>query len=151
MATTANYALAHQFLPNLIRTKTPNTVIGVMERKEKFFFDQVWSLACVSHTAQLSTTTHSGYRIGVVDFPAPNEMGEAHMAAIVVDNAGNARLFLLERDYVLATRSDRTFITEREGNRHTKICVGPALTGAFDVDAKAFVDAVMPIVTGRNG
>jgi len=151
MGTTPNYALAHQFLPNLIRTKTPNTVIGVMERKEKFFFDQVWNQAQVSHTAQLDTSTRHGYRIGVVDFPAPKEMGEAHMAAMVVDNAGNARLFLLEHDYVLATKSDRTYITEREGARHKKHLVGPALTGAFAADAKAFVDAVMPIVTGRNG
>jgi hypothetical protein len=151
MGITANYALAHQFLPNLIRIKTPNTVIGVMERKEKYFFDQLWNQAHVSHSAQLSTFTRAGYRIGVVDMPSPKEMGEAHLAAMVVDNAGIARLFLLEHDYVLATKADRTFITEREGARHTKLGVGPALTGAFDVDAKAFVDAVMPIVTGRNG
>ena len=151
MATTANYALAHQFLPNLIRTKTPNTVIGVMERKEKFFFDQVWNQGHVSHTAQMTTMTRAGYRIGIVDFPVPKEMGEAHMAAMVVDNGGIARLFLLEHDYVLATKSDRTFITERDGARHTRLLVGPALTGAFEADAKAFVDAVMPIMTGRNG
>ncbi len=146
---TANYALAHQFLPNLIRTKTPNTVIGVMERKEKFFFDQVWSQGQVSHTAQMTTSTRDGYRIGVVDFPPPKEMGEAHLAAIVVDRGGTARLFLLEHDYVLATKSDRTFVTERDGNRHTKLFVGPALTGAFEDDAKAFVDAVMPVVTKK--
>lgn len=151
MGITPNYALAHRFLPNLIRIKTPNTVIGVMERKEKYFFDQVWDQALVDHTAQLATHLRSGYRVGVVDFPAPKEMGEAHMAAMVVDNAGSARLFLLEYDYVLATKSDRTMITELEGSRHTKHIVGPALSGAFDADAKAFVDAVMPIVTGRNG
>lgn len=151
MGITPNYAIAHQFLPNLIRTKTPNTVIGVMQRKEKFFFDPIWNQGQVQHSAQLGSFDRAGYRIGVVDFPAPEEMGEAHLAAMVVDNAGNARLFLLERDYVLATRSDRTFITEREGARHTKHVVGPALTGAFEADAKAFVDAVMPIVTGRNG
>ncbi len=151
MGITPNYALAHRFLPNLIRTKTPNTVIGVMQRKEKFFFDQLWNQGQVDHTAQMLTLDRNGYRIGIVDFPAPTEMGEAHMAAMVVDNGGGARLFLLEHDYVLSTRSDRTYVTEREGSRHTKHLVGPALTGAFEADAKAFVDAVMPIVTGRNG
>lgn len=151
MGITPNYALAHQFLPHLIRTKTPNTVIGVMQRKEKFFFDALWNQGQVDHAAQLATYERAGYRVGVMDFPKPKEMGEAHMAAMVVDNAGNARLFLLEHDYVLATRSDRTFITEREGPRHTKHLVGPLLTGSFEADAKAFVDAVMRLVTGRNG
>ena len=41
MAMTPTFALAHVFLPNLVKLKGAATVIGVIERKEKFFFDAV--------------------------------------------------------------------------------------------------------------
>ena len=145
---TPAYALAHVFLPNLVRIKGATTVVGVIERKEKFFFDAVWSQAQVEHQPFLLAQTRSGYNVGVVGLPAPSEMGEAYYAGTVSKpgELGYVRYFLLERDYVLATKADRTLLTEREGNRHTKHGEGPALTGNHDTDAVAFVDAFMELI-----
>ena len=48
------------------------------------------------------------------------------------------RYFTLEHDYVLATKSTRTQLCEREGQRTQKIGEGPKVTGDFQADAGAF-------------
>ena len=148
MAQTASYALAHTFMPNLVKLKGALTVVGVMERKEKFFFDQVWAQAHVDHKPQLFTQDYGDYKIGVVDLPKPKEMGEAWFCAFVAKKGDTAwsRFFLLEHDYVLAKKADRTVVTEREGVRHTKHFDGPAMTGVFETDAKAFIAAFMELM-----
>ena len=148
MAMTPTYALAHVFLPNLVKLKGAATIHGVIERKEKFFFDQVWNQAHVTHAPFLFADQRDVYKIGVVDLPAPKEMGEAFFAAVVAKNGdpGFNKFFLLEHDYVLATKSDRTLITEREGQKHSKHGDGPVLTGIKETDAKAFVDLLMEVV-----
>ena len=120
----------------------------MIERKEKFFFDQVWSQAHVEHQPQLLAEERSGFKIGVITLPAPKEMGEAFMVAFVIkaQDQSATRYFLLEHDYVLAKKADRTMITEREGSRHTKHFEGPAVTGTFETDAAAFIDAFMELV-----
>ena len=69
-------------------------------------------------------------RVGVMSLPAPNEMGEAYMCAFVAkkNDAAVTRYFTLEYDYVLATKSTRTIIAEREGSRSTKHGEGPPMT-----------------------
>ena len=150
---TPTYALAHVFLPNLVKLKGAATIVGVIERKEKFFFDPVWSQAHVEHTPFLLATTRpdptgNTYRIGVVDLPPPKELGEAFFFAMAVSatDPSFARVFTLEHDYVLAKQTDRTLVCEREGQKHTKHFDGPALTGNKDVDATAFVDAFMELI-----
>jgi hypothetical protein len=153
MAMTPTYALAHVFLPNLVKLKGAATIVGVIERKEKFFFDQVWKQAHVEHAPFLLATTRvdptgTTYRIGVIDLPAPQDLGEAYFFAMVVSakDASYARIFTIERDYVLAKRADRTLVCERVGSKHTKHFDGPVLTGNKDADAAAFVDAFMELV-----
>ena len=148
MAMTPTFALAHVFLPNLVKLKGAATVVGVIERKEKFFFDQVWNQAHVEHAPFLLSATRDVYRIGVVDLPPPKDLGEAFFFAMVVSSKDTtyARVFTLEHDYVLAKKADRTLVCEREGTRHTKHFDGPVLTGNKDVDAMAFVDAFMELI-----
>jgi hypothetical protein len=148
MAMTPTFALAHVFLPNLVKLKGAATIVGVIERREKFFFDTVWSQAHVEHTPFLLSASRDQYRIGVVDLPAPKDLGEAFFFAIVVSakDASMARVFTLEHDYVLAKKADRTLVCERAGTKHSKHFEGPALTGDKDADATAFINAFMELL-----
>jgi hypothetical protein len=148
MAMTPNYALAHVFLPNLVKLKGAATVVGVIERKEKFFFDAVWAQAHIEHAPYLFAQNRDPYRIGVVNLPAPKDMGEVFFVGIVANKADPqlGRYFTLEHDYVLAKKEDRTLICERVGTKHTKHFDGPELTGNNETDAIAFIDAFMELM-----
>ncbi|MBA3452038.1 MAG: hypothetical protein H0T42_02945 [Deltaproteobacteria bacterium] len=148
MAMTPEYALVHVFLPNLVKLKGAATVIGVIERKEKFFFDPVWGQAHIEHVPFLLSQVREPYRIGVVDLPPPKELGEAFYVGLVANKKDPTmgRYFTLEKDYVLKTKSDRTLVCEREGAKHTKHFDGPVLTGNKDVDAAAFIEAFMELL-----
>lgn len=144
-----SHAIAHVFMPNLLRTKGAQTILGVVERKEKFFFDVVWSQAQVKHDVFMHLNTERDpVRIAVIDLPPPKEMGEAYFVAIVghKSDANYKKYFLLEYDYVLSTKTDRTMITERDGTRTTKHFEGPPITGDKAVDAEAFADALVPLL-----
>ena len=148
MAMTPTYALVHVFLPNLLKLKGAATVVGVIERKEKFFFDALWGQAHLQLQPFLLSQEREPYRIGVLDLPAPTDLGEAYYAGIVVHKKDPtiARYFTLEKDYVLKTKSDRTLVCERVGQQHTKHFEGPVLTGNKDTDAVAFIDAFMELL-----
>jgi hypothetical protein len=148
MAMTPTYALAHVFIPNLIKLKGAATVISALERKEKAYLDQLWSQAHVTHDPKISAVLREPYRIGVLTLPAPKELGEAHMVGLVVKKGDPtyARYFTLEHDYVLAKKADRTLLCEREGQKHTKHGDGPVLTGDFEKDSVAFIDCFMELI-----
>ncbi len=154
MAMTPTFALAHVFLPNLVKLKGAATVIGVIERKEKFFFDAVWGQAHIEHMPFLYAelrdppTGGASYRIGVLDLPAPTDLGEAYMVGLVANKKDPTfgRYFTLEKDYVLKTKSDRTMVCEREGQKHSKHFEGPPITGFKEADAVAFIDAFMELM-----
>lgn len=152
MAMTPAYTLAHVFFPNMIKLKGAATVMSSLERKDKIFFDPLWQQAYVTHNPSILTQTRDPYRIGVMTLPAPKEMGEAHMAGLVLENNKPTppRYFTLEHDYVLATRTNRTLLCERDGQKHIKHKDGPALTGDADKDMAAFIDAFMAIVHPTN-
>jgi hypothetical protein len=88
--------------------------------------------------------------------PQPTEMGEAWMVAFVAKKNDGAVTFYftLEYDYVLATKSTRTILCERDGVKFIKHGEGPPITGDFATDASAFVEAIMnrisPISTKRD-
>lgn len=142
------YALAHVFLPNHTKLKGAASIVSAIERKEKAFLDPVWAQAYVTHDPKLFAFTRAPYRIAVITLPPPKDMGEAYLVAWVIQQGdpGFARFFTLEHDYVLATRSDRTLVCEREGTKHTKHFEGPKLTGNPDTDVAAFVDAFMELL-----
>jgi len=148
MAMTPTYALAHVFVPNLLKSKGVATVVGVIERKEKFFFDALWNQAHVEHQPFLFAQVRDPYRIGVISLPPPKEMGEAFMIGLVTKATDQSfgKYYLLEHDYVLAKQADRTMITERDGTRHVKHFEGPALTGDETADAIAFIDGFMELL-----
>ncbi|HVK87577.1 MAG TPA: hypothetical protein VM513_25845 [Kofleriaceae bacterium] len=148
MAMTPTFALAHVFLPNLVKLKGAATVVGVIERREKFFFDQVWSQAHVEHAPFLLSAARTDYRIGVIDLPPPKDLGEAFFFAIVVNarDTSYARVFTLEHVVVLAKKADRTLVCERYATKHTKHFDGPVLTGNKETDATAFIDAFMELI-----
>ena len=149
MPASPSYAIAHVFMPNLLRTKGAQTFLGVVERKEKFFVDTIWNQAQVKHDVFMHLNTERDpIRIAVIDLPPPKEMGEAYFVAIVghKTDANYKRYFLLEYDYVLSTKSDRTMITERDGNRTQKHFEGPPITGDKAADAAAFADAIVPLL-----
>jgi len=145
MAMTPTYALAHVFLPNFLKLKNPATVVQVIERKDKIFFDSLWAQAYVQHNPNLYAEERADYRAAVMTLPAPKELGEAYMAGFVVKKTdpGFWRMYLLEKDYVLKTNSERTILTERAGKDHSKLGEGPALTGEIDKDMLAFMDQFM--------
>jgi hypothetical protein len=148
MAMTPTYALAHVFLPNLIKLKGHVTVVSAIERRDLGFFDALWGQAQLKHFPHLSSQTRDPYRIGTISLPAPKEMGEAYMAGIAIksDDPPFMRYFTLEHDYVLAKQANRTQLCERDGQRHSKRGEGPALTGDSEADAKAFVECFMELI-----
>lgn len=148
MAMSPTYALAHVFIPNLLKLKGAATVISALERKEKSLLDQLWSQAFVTHEAFITTQLREPYRIGVFSMPPPKELGEAYYAGFVVkkNDPTFSRYYTLEHDYVLAKKANRTLICERDVQKHTKHGEGPALTGTPATDAAAFIDAFMELL-----
>ena len=141
--------IAHVVLPNLMKLKGASTLVGAMERRDLSAFTQVWSQTGVDHSPQAVAKEIDVWRIGVLSMPKPNEMGEAFMCAFVAkkNDAAITRYFTLEHDYVLATKSTRTIVCEREGQRTVKHGDGPAVSGDFQADANAFVDAIMAVLS----
>jgi hypothetical protein len=148
MAMTPAYALAHVFLPNLIKLKGHATVVSAIERRDLIFFDPLWAQAHVAHNPYASSQARDPYRIATLSLPVPTEMGEAHMAGMVIKSNDPVflRYFTLEHDYVLAKKANRTVLCEREGQKHTRRGDGPALTGDNEADAKAFIDCFMELI-----
>ncbi|HWU88920.1 MAG TPA: hypothetical protein VN253_16755 [Kofleriaceae bacterium] len=148
MATSPTYALAHVFIPNLLKLKGAATVISALERKEMTLLDQLWSQAFVTHEPYIATALREPYRLGVFSLPPPKELGEAYYVGFVVkrNDPSFSRYFTLEHDYVLAKRANRTLLCERDGQKHTKHGEGPALTGTPATDAAAFIDAFMELI-----
>lgn len=155
--------IAHVVLPNLMKIKGASVLVSSMERRETAMFDSVWQQTGVEHKPQVSAKEkdmggHGIWRVGVLSLPTPTEMGEAYMCAFVAkkNDAAITRYFTLEYDYVLKTKSNKTVIAEKDGQRITKHGDGPVLTGDFSTDSTAFVDAIMEIISpsrvnpGRN-
>ncbi|MEO6776021.1 MAG: hypothetical protein ABI467_23875 [Kofleriaceae bacterium] len=139
-------SIAHLILPNLMKLKGAATVVSAMERRDVSMFAPVWQQTGVTHAPQvLCKELDEGWRIGVLSMPQPTEMGEAWMVAYVAkkNDAAITHYFTLEYDYVLATRSTRTILCERDGAKFTKRGEGPAISGDFATDASAFVEAIL--------
>ena len=145
---TATQVIANVVLPNLMKLKGAPTVVSAIERRDGAMFQQVFAQTGIQHAPQLVAKEHGDWRIGVCTLPAPKEMGDPHMVAFVAkkNDAAVTRYFTLEHDYVLATKSDRTVVVEREGARGTKHGDGPPITGDASADASAFVDAIMDVI-----
>ena len=148
MAMTPAYALAHVFLPNMLKLKGHASVVSAIERRDLVYFDPLWAQAHVSHNPHVTSEAREPYRIATVTLPRPTEMGEAYMAGIVIKNNDPVflRYFTLEHDFVLAKQADRTVLCEREGQKHSKRGSGPALTGNAGDDARAFVECFMALI-----
>ena len=140
--------IAHVVLPNLMKLKGASTVVSAIERRDASMFQQVWTQTGVNHSPQVIAKERDEWRIGVLSLPKPNEMGEAYMCAFVAkkNDAAITRYFTLEHDYVLSTKQTRTLICEREGQRTVKHGDGPPVSGDFQTDANAFVDALMNVI-----
>lgn len=149
---TPAYALAHVFLPNMIKLQGSMTVMSAMERRHLIFFDPLWAQAFVTHNPFVWSQVREPYRIGTMSLPTPTEMGEAYMAGFVIKTNDPAfmRYFTLELDFVLAKQANRTLLCEREGQKHSKRGEGPVLTGNHEVDAVAFADAFMALIVPRK-
>ena len=148
MAVTPAYAVAHVFLPNLIKLKTAGVLVSTLERKDKSHIDSVWTQAQVVHDPFLKTVARDPYRIAVIGLPPPKDMGEAYLVAMVVKQSdpGFWRYYLLEHDFVLAKKANRTLLCERDIRDHKKHGEGPPITGNMETDAAAFVDAFMELL-----
>jgi hypothetical protein len=141
--------IAHVVLPNLMKLKGAATLLSAMERRDASPFAQVWQQTGVTHTPQVAAKERDDWRFGVMSLPTPNEMGEAYFCAFVTNkkDAAVTRYFTLEHDFVLATKQTKTVICERDGQRMAKKGDGPPVTGDFQADANAFVDAMMEIIS----
>jgi hypothetical protein len=148
MAMTPAYALAHVFLPNLLKLKGHATVMSALERRDLVFFDPLWAQAHITHNPFVTSELRDHYRIATVSLPPPGELGEAHMAGIVIkaNDPVFLRYFTLEHDFVLAKQAHRTVLCERVGPKHSRIGDGPELTGNNEVDAKAFTECFMELI-----
>ncbi len=158
MATSPLQTLAHVFIPNLVKLKGHTAFAYACERKDKSFFAPTWQQAYVEHDPKFLYLTRNNtdgtvtYRVGVIDLPPPKEMGDAYLIGVAVKKNDTAygRLFLLENDWVLKTKTAKTTITEREGagasGRRSVHFDGPQMTGNFETDARAFIDAFMELI-----
>jgi hypothetical protein len=144
--------IAHLVLPNLMKIKGASTLVGAMERRDVSPFAHVWEQTGVEHSPQCVAKEKDPWRYGVLSLPAPKEMGEAYMCAFMAkkNDASVTSYFTLEYDYVLSTKTTRTVICEVDNRTATKHGEGPPVTGDFQADASAFVDAVNQIVTRRS-
>src|SRR5213078_3344585 len=126
------YALAHVFLPNLLKLKGHAAVVSAIERRDLAYFEPLWAQAHIAHRPHLTSQVRDPY----------------YIATIVVKAADPAfmRYFTLEHDFVLAKQSNRTLLCEREGQKHNKRGDGPVLTGNPGDDAGAFVDCFMELM-----
>jgi hypothetical protein len=140
--------IAHVVLPNLMKLKGASTLVSAIERRDASVFQPVWDQTGVEHTPQVIAKERDVWRVGVMSLPNPSEMGEAYFCAFVAKKNDGAitRYFTLEYDYVLATKTTRTVLCEKDGARMTKRGEGPPVTGDFQTDAAAFFDAMMAIV-----
>ncbi len=142
--------IAHVVLPNVMKLKGASIVVNAIERKDVSLFANVWTQTGVTHAPQtLWREKPDLYRIGVLSLPKPNQMGEAHMVAFVAkkNDGAVARYFTLEHDFVLATKTAKTVIREKDRNEFVKRGGdGPPITGDFAADAAAFIDAVDRLV-----
>lgn len=153
MAVSPSHALANVFLPNLARLQGPNNFVSAAELKKAEFFDQVWNQAQLGYKGRTCFVARDPYRAAVVELPAPKDAGDAHMIAVITRKTDQWfwKYFILEMDYVLATRSFRTMIIERDGQKTRKVGPGPAMSGTFERDAGDFVDAaLLPIISARG-
>jgi hypothetical protein len=141
--------IAHVVLPNLMKLKGAATLVSAMERRDASPFAQVWQQTGVNHNPFVAAKERGDWRFGVMTLPAPKEMGEAHLCAFVTNknDAAMTRYFTLEYDYVLATKTTKTVVCEREGQRTVKKGDGPPVTGDFTTDSNAFVDALMAVIS----
>ena len=148
MPASALDTIAHVVLPNLMKLKTAATLVSAIERRDVSPFAQVWQQTGVAHTPSVIAKEKDVWRIGVMSLPAPKEMGEAYMCAFVTKKNDPAinHYFTLEHDYVLATKQTRTIVCGREGQRTVKHGEGPPITGDFQADATAFVDALVEVI-----
>jgi len=148
MPASALDTIAHVVLPNVMKLKTAATLISAAERRDPSPFAQVWQATGLAHTPQLIAKEKGDYRFGVMSLPTPKEMGEAYMCAFVTKKNDPAinHYFTLEYDYVLATKQAKTIVCGRDGQRTVKHGDGPAITGDFQADATAFVDAMIEVV-----
>ena len=141
--------IVHVVMPNLMKLKGAAVLVSAMERRDVSLFQQVWTQTGVQHTPLVSAKERDSWRIGILQMPKPEQMGEAHMCAFVAkkNDAAITRYFTLEHDFVLATKTTRTVIKEKDGALFTKRRdEGPAITGDFNVDSNAFVDAIISII-----
>lgn len=154
MGQSPNAAIANIFLPNLVKLRGASTFVSSAERQDLPFFEQVWTQAHVTHRPVIAAKViESGqskgtYRIATVSLPPPKDMGETYLFGLVVkkNDAQFARLFTLDKHYVLKTNQDGTLIVERDGARQIKHGDGPALDAKGEPDASAFVDAMMAVI-----
>jgi hypothetical protein len=148
MAMTPAYALAHVFLPNMIKLKGHATVVSALERKDLIYFDGLWAQAHITHNPHVTSQMRDPYRVATMSLPAPTEIGEAYLAGIVIKTNDPVflRYFTLEHDFVLVKQANRTVLAEREGQKHTRRGDGPVLTGDPAADAAAFIDCFMELI-----
>jgi hypothetical protein len=141
--------IAHVVLPNVMKLKGASTVVSAMERRDPTLFQQVWQQTGVDHSPAVIAKERDAWRIGVLSLPKPEQMGEAWMVAFVAkkNDESVTRYFTLEHDYVLATKQNRTQIKEKDGSLFSKRGGdGPPITGDFQTDASAFIDAIKTII-----
>ena len=141
--------IAHVVIPNLMKLKGPAVLVSAMERRDASVFQQAWTAAGIDHKPLVSAKERDVWRVGILQMPKPEQMGEAHMVAFVAkkNDAAINRYFTLEHDYVLATKTTKTIIKEKDGALFTKRRdEGPAITGDWNADSNAFFEAVMDIV-----
>ena len=84
MPTSPAYALAHTFLPNTTKLKGPTTMMVALEKRDHPFLDAIWKQSYIDHKPKIYTVERDGYRIGVLDLPAPKDLGEAFLAGSVI-------------------------------------------------------------------
>jgi hypothetical protein len=140
--------IANMILPNVLKLKGAATVLSAMERRDASMFEHVWAQTGIAHKPTLIAKERDPWRVGVMTLPAPTEMGDAYLCAFVTKKSdpGVARYFLLEHDYVLATKTTRTQLTERDGQRTNKHGIGPDMTGDDSANATAFFEAILNVV-----
>lgn len=137
-------------MPQFLAERGANAVLSAIEAKNAAFFGPVWSQVGIRYAPQFLYALQSPFRIGVMTFPPPQDVTEAHLGAVIgrTDTPQLLRFFLWEESISFQAGQAATVIGEWTDTEHANYGPGPTVTGNLSTDAWEFTKRVLAILRG---
>lgn len=137
-------------MPQFLRDRGASAVLSAIEAKNADFFAPLWSEVGIRYAPQFLYAVQAPFRIGVMTFPRPEDVTEAHLGAVIgrTDAPQFLRFFLWEESITFQPGQSATVIGEWTDTEHANYGAGPKLTGILSSDAWEFTKRVLTILRG---